>query len=242
MTEQHGKLVVAAVGDLHVAEEPRHPYRDMFAELSGQADVLALCGDLTNFGIPAEAEVLAEDLRTCKIPIVAVLGNHDHECGQMDDVQHILRDAGVHFLDGRVCTIGGVGFAGVKGFAGGFDGRMLSAFGEEAIKRFVDESVNEAMRLEHSLRALSADRVVVVLHYAPIAETVAGEPEAIFPFLGSSRLTETIDRFDGKVRAVLHGHAHHGTFAGKTPKGIPVYNCAYAIPKDNGKPYALIEV
>ena len=152
----------------------------------------------------------------------------------------ILGQAGVHFLEDEPTSIESVGFAGVKGFAGGFDDRMLQAFGEPAIKAFVGEAMSEATKLEGALAALTCERLVVVLHYAPIAATVAGEPDAIAPFLGSSRLGDVIDRFH--VSAVLHGHAHHGSYTGKTAKGTPVYNCAATVLKENGKAYALIEV
>jgi Icc-related predicted phosphoesterase len=171
---------------------------------------------------------------------VAVLGNHDYECGCVDEVARILRQAGVKLLDGTSCEIEGVGFVGVKGFGGGFGRRMLGSFGEPAIKGFVAESVTEAMRLENAMRGVRKGRTVVVLHYAPIAETVEGEPPEIFPFLGSSRLAETIDRF--QVSAIVHGHAHRGTYEGRTPGGAPVYNVARHIPKPTGKPYAILEV
>lgn len=241
MAEPTGGLRVAAIGDLHVAESVLHPYRDLFAEMSARADVIALCGDLTNLGKPHEAEILAEDLRTARVPVIGVLGNHDLESGHGDDVRRILCEAGMKFLEDQTHEIGGVGFAGVKGFAGGFDNRMLGAFGEEAIKRFVAEAVNEAMHLENALRTLDCERILVVLHYAPIAATAEGEPREIFPFLGSSRLAETIDRFD-RVAAVVHGHAHHGTYAGRTAKGIPVYNCAQTVAKADGRPYAVLTV
>ncbi|WP_431857242.1 metallophosphoesterase family protein [Azospirillum sp.] len=238
-----GKITVAAIGDIHVGETAVHPYRDLFLRIAEEADVLALCGDLTNHGKVHEAEILAEDLRGLSIPVLAVLGNHDHECGAVEEVRHVLCQAGVKFLDdGTVYEIKGVGFAGVKGFAGGFERMMLDAFGEPAIKAFVHESVNEAMRLESALRQLETERTVVVLHYAPIAETVEGEPKEILPFLGSSRLAETIDRYHDRVKAVVHGHAHHGRFKGATPRGTPVYNCAQTIPKDGERLYALIEV
>ncbi|HET8727186.1 MAG TPA: metallophosphoesterase [Alphaproteobacteria bacterium] len=240
ISTEGNSITIAGIGDLHVADSATRPCRDLFAEISERADVLALCGDLTNLGKTSEAEMLAEDLRSCTIPTVAVLGNHDFECGQTEEVVRILQDAGVRFLEDQVHEIAGVGFAGVKGFAGGFDSRMLGSFGEEPIKSFVAEVMNECNRLENALHALDTDRIVIVLHYAPIAATIEGEPKEIFPFLGSSRLAETIDRFD--VKAVLHGHAHHGTYAGRTAKGIPVYNCARTIEKDSGRPYALIEV
>lgn len=203
---------------------------------------MALCGDLTNFGKTREAEILAEDLRHCTIPVVAVLGNHDYECGQPEEVVRILRSAGVTVLDEQAVEIAGVGFAGVKGFVGGFGRGELGAFGEQAIKGFVEESINEARKLENALRSLRTDRCVAVLHYAPIAATVAGEPPEIFPFLGSSRLAEAIDRFDN-VRFAVHGHAHRGTFEGKTPGGVPVYNCAqFVVTERMGRPYALFSL
>lgn len=241
-TPPSGSLTLAAVGDLHVTDTSEHRYREMFAEISDKADVLALCGDLTNFGKTREAEILAEDLRACTIPIVAVLGNHDHECGQPEEVVRILQTAGVHVLDEQAVEIKGVGFAGVKGFVGGFGRGELGAFGETAIKGFVEESINEARKLENALRSLRTERSVAVLHYAPIPETVAGEPPEIFPFLGSSRLADAIDRFDN-VRFAVHGHAHRGAFEGKTRRGVPVYNCAqFVVAEQFGRPYALISV
>jgi Icc-related predicted phosphoesterase len=233
-------LKVASLGDLHVKEDKTHSFRELFGEISQAADVLVLCGDLTDTGKPKEAEILAEDLRACAVPVVGVLGNHDYESDQVDKVADILRSAGVHLLDGQSYEVDGVGFVGVKGFIGGFGRRMLSAFGETSIKSLVAESQNEAMRLENAMRAVKSERAVVVLHYAPIPETSEGEPLEIFPFLGSSRLAETIDRF--KVSAVVHGHAHRGKYAGRTPGGAPVYNVAFNVEKPTGRPYALIEV
>jgi uncharacterized protein len=233
-------MKVAGLGDIHAGRTPEQAIRELFKEIAGEADVLALCGDLTNLGKAGEAETLAEELSGCRIPKVAVLGNHDYECGNPEEVMKILGEAGVHFLEDEPTALDGVGFAGVKGFAGGFDDRMLQGFGEPAIKAFVQETMNEAAKLEGSLAALTCERLVVVLHYAPIAATVAGEPDAIAPFLGSSRLADVIDRFH--VSAVLHGHAHHGSFSGKTAKGTPVYNCAATVLKESGKAYALIEV
>ncbi|HEV2746829.1 MAG TPA: metallophosphoesterase [Allosphingosinicella sp.] len=233
---------IAAIGDLHVTDSAEHRFRDLFVEVSDAADVLALPGDLTNFGKTHEAEILAEDLIACSIPAVAVLGNHDYEDGQPEEVVRILHQAGVTILDEQAAVIEGVGFAGVKGFLGGFGRGELGAFGEQAIKAFVDESRNEARKLENQLRSLRTDRVVAVLHYAPIADTVAGEPPEIFPFLGSSRLAHAVDRFDN-VKAVLHGHAHRGSYEGRTPRGVPVYNCAWMVVKAaTGRRYALIDV
>ena len=242
MSDGNGKLRVAALGDIHVSEGSDQRYRDLFAEISDNADVLALAGDLTNLGKPQEAEILAEDLRSCRIPAVAVLGNHDVECGCKDEVTKILQDAGVKFLETQVYEIQGVGFAGVKGFAGGFDRGTLGAFGEEMIKAFVNEGVQEALRLENALRALRTERTVVVLHYAPIAATLEGEPREIFPFLGTSRLADAIDHYSN-ITAVFHGHAHRGAYEGKTARGVPVYNVAqHVVQTALGKDYAVIEV
>jgi len=235
-------LRIAAIGDLHVGENAERPYRDLFARISQEADVLALCGDLTNFGKTSEAEILAEDLRVCTIPVVGVLGNHDYECGQPAEVARILHDAGMKLLDGEAIEVGGVGFAGCKGFIGGFGRNMLSAFGEPEIKAFVQASVDENLKLESSLRMLRTERIVVVTHYAPVVETVEGEPPEIFPFLGSARMGETIDRFEG-VKACVHGHAHRGSHKGQTPGGAPVYNVARPIlNRDLGLEFALLEV
>lgn len=232
---------IAAIGDLHASAGGKGRWRDTFTEISQRADVLCLCGDLTNLGTGPEAEALAEDLRGCTIPVVAVLGNHDHHSDQAFEVQRVLGDSGVNFLEDEVQIVKGVGFAGVKGFCGGFDGKMLGAFGEPAIKAFVQEALDQAMRLEHALRMLETERTVVVLHYAPIADTLQGEAEVIYPFLGSSRLAETIDRFDD-ICAVFHGHAHHGIYEGRTRKGVPVYNVAAEVPKPDGQVFALIKV
>lgn len=241
-TNGNGALRVAAVGDLHVGEDHNRPYRELFAEISSEADVLVLCGDLTNFGKTKEAENLAEDLMACTIPVVGVLGNHDYECGQPDEVMKILHQAGMQVLDGEAYEIAGVGFAGAKGFIGGFGRHMLTPFGEGPIKDFVQASVEENLKLESSLRMLRTERTVVVLHYSPIAETVVGEPPEIFPFLGSARLGETIDRFDG-VKVVFHGHAHRGSVHGRTARGVPVYNVARPLlARETEREYTIVEI
>jgi Icc-related predicted phosphoesterase len=235
-------ITLAAVGDLHVSEASEGRFSEMFARVSEEADVLALCGDLTNFGKPAEVENLLEDFRACTIPTVAVLGNHDYEAGQADEVTAMLQGAGITVLDEQATVVEGVGFAGVKGFVGGFGRGELGSFGEAAIKAFVDEAREEARKLENALRSLRTERVVAVLHYAPVADTVEGEPLEIYPFLGSSRLAHAVDRFDN-VKAVVHGHAHRGRYEGRTPGGVPVYNCAqYVVEPVFGRPYALLEI
>jgi Icc-related predicted phosphoesterase len=243
MSEKPDSLRVAAVGDLHVHQNSADTLQALFDKVSQTADVLCLCGDLTQLGLPVEAERLANDLRSCRVPVVAVLGNHDYQSGQAEEVKKILRAAKVVVLEeAETFEMKGVGFAGAKGFGGGFDKHMLTPFGEDSIKHFVTEAVNESLRLEVALNGLRTEKIVVVLHYSPIAGTVMGEPPEIFPFLGSSRLAETIDHFD--VNVVFHGHAHHGTYEGKTTKGTPVYNCCYQLVKRENpeQPYALIEV
>lgn len=235
-------LKLAAIGDLHVTEASEHRYRDLFAEISDVADVLVLCGDLTNFGKTREAEILAEDLRSCTIPSVGVLGNHDYECGQPEEVARILHSAGLTLLAEQAVIIRDVGFAGVKGFVGGFGRGELGSFGEPAIKNFVDAALDESRKLENALRSLKTDRSVAVMHYSPVADTVEGEPLEIYPFLGCSRLADAIDRFD-HVAAVFHGHAHRGRHQGQTPRGVPVYNCAIMVNEaELSRPYALVEI
>jgi Icc-related predicted phosphoesterase len=237
-----GKLRVAAIGDLHVMEDSVAPYRELFAEIANAADVLVLCGDLTNFGKTSEAEILAEDIRACSIPVLGVLGNHDYECGQPEQVCSILHEAGMTVLDGQAVEIEGVGFAGVKGFLGGFGRGELAPFGEPIVKAFVDEVLSEARKLENQLRTLRTERSVAVLHYSPIIGTIEGEPPEIFQYLGSQRLCEPIDRFD-HVQAVVHGHAHHGTYEGRTPMGKPVYNVAQFVLRPLfGKAYTVLEI
>jgi Icc-related predicted phosphoesterase len=240
MADATNKLRIACIGDLHVKDDQTSSYRELFAAAAQDAQTLVLCGDLTDTGKPREAELLAQEVKACTIPVVGVLGNHDYESDQHEIVRDTLKAAGMHLLDGDFFELDGVAFVGVKGFVGGFGRRMLGSFGEPTIKAFVAETVNEAMRLENAMRSVKSERAVVVLHYAPIAETVEGEPLEIYPFLGCSRLAETIDRF--KVSAVVHGHAHRGCYEGKTPGGAPVYNVAIQIPKPSGRPYALLEV
>jgi Icc-related predicted phosphoesterase len=223
-TKSPGSVRFAIVGDLHVTKAHAGTLRGFFAQACEAADALLLCGDLTDYGTAEEAHVLADELAAVTVPMVAVLGNHDFESGTPQMVVDALVHAGVRVLDGEACEIEGVGIAGAKGFAGGFGRGSLGAWGEPAIKLFVQEALNEAMKLESALAKLRTPRRIALLHYSPIAGTLEGEPLEIFPFLGSSRLEEPLLRYP--VDAVFHGHAHRGMLEGKTINGVPVFNVA----------------
>lgn len=235
-------MKIAAVGDIHVGETSAGQYTKLFDDISQNADILVLCGDLTQHGKATEAHILAQDLSSCKIPVIGVLGNHDFESNEVAEINEILKQARMVMLDGTSYTYKDVGFAGIKGFGGGFDNLILSSWGEPAIKEFVKEAVNESLKLEKALSELETDKKVVIMHYSPIRATVVGEPECIFPFLGSSRHADTINRLGATV--VFHGHAHHGTHEGKTSKDIPVFNVSYAIMEklNPSSPYRLFEI
>lgn len=215
---------LAAVGDLHVKKTSQGALAPLLAPVNEQADILLLCGDLTDYGLPEEATVLVKELSVVRIPMVAVLGNHDFESGQQSEVCRILSEAGVRLLDGETCEVQGIGFAGAKGFVGGFGRGTLGGWGEPAIKQFVQAAIDEALKLESALARLRTEQRVAVLHYSPIPGTVEGEPREIFPYLGTSRLEEPLNRYP--VNLVVHGHAHHGTLEGRTSGGTPVYNVA----------------
>jgi Icc-related predicted phosphoesterase len=219
-----GKVVrIAAVGDLHCSKTSTGAFQGLFAQVAAHADILVLCGDLTDYGLADEAALLVKEIpRDLKTPILAVLGNHDYESNQQDEVKKILTGAGLIMLDGDSCEVNGIGFAGAKGFAGGFGRGTLGAWGEAAVKRFVQEAIDEALRLETALARLRTPQKIAVLHYAPIRATVENEPPEIFPFLGCSRLEEPLNRYP--VTAVVHGHAHNGSLEGRTTGGTPVYN------------------
>lgn len=228
METRKTQVRLAAIADIHFTRSSQGSLQALFAQIASSADVLLLAGDLTLYGLPEEAQVLAKELTAAaKIPIVAVLGNHEDQSGHQADVAQILRDAGVHMLDGDSIELMGVGFAGVKGFGGGFNERALEPWGEESMKRFVHEAVDETLKLGSALARLRTPYRVAMVHYAPILETVEGEPREIYPFLGSSRLEEPIDRYRACV--VFHGHAHNGRPEGHTRGGVPVYNVAHSL-------------
>jgi len=234
---------VAALADIHCDKTSRESVRTLFTQISQSADILLLCGDLIDYGLPEEATILAKEMASLKLPILLVLGNHEFESGRQDEVKKIFSEAGAVVLDGDAREVLGIGFAGVKGFAGGFGERALGPWGEEMTKRFVHEAIAEALKLESALARLRSDKRIVLLHYSPIQATVVGEPAEIFPFLGSSRLEEPLGRYP--VTAVFHGHAHHGTPEGRTKNDIPVYNVAMKLLQTafpNQPPVRIIEI
>lgn len=222
------KIRMAAMGDLHMQQDLIGVFRTVFDEISGQADILLLCGDLTDNGLTYEAQLLGEELSFCKIPIVGVLGNHDHTNNKQEEIKKILSPYMI-ILEDQSYTYNNIGFAGVKGFGGGFDNHLVLPFGEQILKQFVYEALNETTKLEEALTKLETDKKVVLLHYAPIRQTVEGESLEVYPLLGTSRLVEPIDNF--KVSAVFHGHAHHGKLSAKTAHGVPVYNVSMPLLK-----------
>lgn len=228
---------IAAVADLHYDSTGRGTLRDLFTQVNREADILAICGDITTHGRPEQMAGFAEELAVLEIPVVAVLGNHDHEAEVTDELSEILRRRNVHVLDGEQVIVDGVGFAGVKGFAGGFGRGTLAPFGERLIKDFVQHAIDEALKLENALRTLTTDVKIVLMHYSPIVETLVGEPETIYPFLGSSRLLPPLETHG--ATAVFHGHAHNGTEEAETPTGIPVFNVALPVLRRTGRSYRL---
>lgn len=234
---------IAAIADLHYKKTSHGVLQKLFSHISESADVLLICGDLVHLGLPEETEVLAKELKVVKLPIIAVLGNHECESDKQDEVQEILADAGILLLDGTACEFFGIGFAGVKGFAGGFGRQALEPWGEPSIKAFVKETVHESLKLTSALASLKTSKIVALLHYSPIRETVEGEPPEIFPFLGSSRLEEPLNRY--RVTAAFHGHAHRGQPEGKSREGIPIYNVALRVLEQNfphRPPFRLLEI
>lgn len=229
--ERNNKTKIAAIADLHVKVGQQGHYQSLFQEISKNADVLLICGDITDTGDEKEAAILCNELIHLTVPAVSVLGNHDYEKGRQKIIKKTLQEHHITVLDGEAAVVEGVGFAGIKGFGGGFDQFMLSIFGEEMMKQFVNEVVVESLQLDRALLRLEQDHPelpkIALMHYAPITETVFGEPEQLYPFLGSSHLAEPLAR--RQVTAAFHGHAHAGKLKGQTPTGIPVFNVALPV-------------
>jgi len=218
---------IAATADLHYSAQTLGILKEQFARVRDDADVLVVAGDLTNFGRPEEMGPLVNVLVRLRLPTIAVLGNHDYESSQESELTRMMTSEGIKVLDGTGYERDGVGFAGTKGFIGGFGRGALTAFGEPEIKAAVKASIDEALKLERAMSQLRSAKRVVVLHYAPIAATAAGEAKEIYPYLGSSRLAEVVDRHGADL--VVHGHAHHGSLSGKTTAGIPVHNVSITL-------------
>jgi len=222
---------IAAVGDVHLDESRRGSYRERLHDIEEKADVLLLAGDLTRHGTMEEARVVADEFRGLQIPVVAVLGNHDHHSDRPAEIAALLRDTGIEVLhdDATVLDIDGVrlGVVGGKGFGGGYAGKCASDFGEPEIKAFVGHTKRIADRWRVALKELQADRRVVLSHYSPVKDTLAGEPLEIYPFLGSYLLAEAVDSEGADL--IIHGHAHSGTEKGVTPGGIRVRNVALPV-------------
>ena len=233
---------IAALADLHFSPQRYDRIRDPLGRVRDEADVLVIAGDLTNYGKKEEMESLLNALVRIRVPIIAVLGNHDYESNQQDELIRMMTAEGIKVLDGTGYERDGVGFAGTKGFLGGFGRGVLTAFGEPQIKAFVQAGIDEALKLERALLQLQSEKRVVVLHYAPIPETIHGEPEQIYPYLGTARLAEVVDRHGAAL--VFHGHAHHGSLTGKTTAGVPVHNVALGLLQSQNPPlvYRLFEV
>jgi Icc-related predicted phosphoesterase len=244
MLDSESPVRLAAVGDLHCSKKSQGQFQAIFTAAAQQADILVLCGDLTDYGLPEEAEILVREMAgPAKLPTIAVLGNHDYESGHEAEVRQVFVDAGIIMLDGDAVEVRGIGFAGAKGFAGGFGRGTLGAWGERAIKLFVQEAVDEAMKLEAALARLRTGHRIAVLHYSPIRGTVENEPVEIFPFLGCSRLEDPLNRYP--VTAVFHGHAHNGCLAGRTSAGVPVYNVSLPLLRKtapDAPPFRILEI
>jgi Icc-related predicted phosphoesterase len=219
-----GLVRIAAVGDLHCRKTSAGQFAPLLSRVNELADVLLLCGDLVDHGLEDEARVLAKELAVVRVPMIGVLGNHDCHSNAQDVVERLLAEVGVQLLDGEAVEVHGVGFAGAKGFLGGFGRATLGPWGEPAVKHFVQEAIDEALKLEEALSRLRTPKRVAVMHYSPVRETCVGEPEEIFSYLGCGRLEEPLHSYP--VDAVFHGHAHHGFPDGRTSNGIPVYNVA----------------
>lgn len=223
MSSDTNGLRIAAVADLHYGRGTRKQKSVVLARASEESDVLLLCGDLTDHGLPEEAQKLVEDVdQHVGGPVFGVFGNHDLQVDRADELVGVFDEGGVQILDGECTTVQGVGFAGVRGFGGGFDDLAVHPFGEPELKEFIGVTVNEALKLETALSRLDTEHRVVLLHYAPVRGTVEGEPCELIAFLGSSRLEDPINHHRATV--VFHGHAHKGSPEATTSNGIPVYN------------------
>ncbi|MFI6073450.1 metallophosphoesterase [Actinoplanes sp. NPDC051343] len=233
---------IAAVGDVHVDKDVVGRYRPALEELPERADALLVAGDLTRHGTIDEAKCFATEFGGLGVPVVVVLGNHDHQSDQQDAVTKTIEDAGITVLEGAatVLELHGhrLGIAGTKGFGGGFAGACASNFGEREMKDFVATTERYAASLGEALRSVQCDALVALTHYAPVPETLVGEPLEIYAFLGCYQLGQAID--SAPTALALHGHAHHGSERGRTPGGVPVRNVAHPVIKQAYNVYQLL--
>ncbi len=226
------------MADLHFGPESLKTFSSMFKSAGDEADIIVLCGDLTMRGLVEEARGLVEAMGNSRIPIATVLGNHDHEANNQEEIMDVLEGAGIKVLERGTYIMPGrsIGFCGTKGFCGGFMPSRIAPFGERILKMFINETYKEANKVNRALKGLKADFKVVVYHYAPVRDTCLGERCEIIPFLGSSILSDPVDTF--KANLVLHGHSHNGSEKGLTLRGIPVRNVALPI---HGRHYAVYD-
>jgi len=232
---------IAAIGDLHCKADSVGMIRRLLDGVDREADILILAGDITNVGLEKEMEVLLDELKWFTMPIIAVMGNHDHESNRIELLVRMMSDSGIRVLDGTVCEINGFGIVGTKGFCGGFGQLHVQPFGEQALKSFILTSINEAKRMDNALANLNCRYRMAVLHYAPIKETLKGEEVELYPFLGSSLFADVLDRHC--VDVIVHAHAHHGSPYGFTPGRIPVHNVSRFVQnRFNQRTYGLLTV
>lgn len=232
---------ILATSDIHCRVDTPHLVEELVGEALHQADVFVIAGDLTDTGRSEEAAELARQLSQVRIPVIAILGNHDHQTGKPDEIAKMLVDSGVHMLDCSFWVVGDVSFVGAKGFCGGFGDNLVQPFGELALKTFIGTSIEETVRLDEALAQVTTPKTMAILHYAPIRETLAGEAPEIFAFMGTSRLGKVIDQHGANL--IVHGHSHHGFPEGRTPGNIPVHNiCHFVLERYTGVPYCMFEL
>jgi Icc-related predicted phosphoesterase len=228
------RIRIAAAGDVHFGgDADRERALAAFAALEGRVDLVLLAGDLTTHGEPEEAAVLGEAASTLDVPVLTVLGNHDWHANRVPEVTALLEDAGIQLLD-RGHTIRQfqdveVGIVGAKGHIGGFPGSYLPDFGEPDLRAVYANCTREVEAIEDGLKAVETCPLrIVLLHYAPTTDTLLGEPEPIWAFLGTDRLAGPIVHHQPDL--VLHGHAHAGTFEGHLGD-VPVFNVSVPVMK-----------
>ncbi|GAB0107206.1 metallophosphoesterase [Nocardia sp. JMUB6875] len=240
--DETGQVRIAAVGDLHMRESMRGRFRPALLDLGAHADILLLAGDLTNGGTLRDTDALCAEIADLPVPVVAVLGNHDHDRRLGFRIAVQLTDIGVHMLDGTSITLPvngiGVGIAGVMGGSGGFPGHPGNpAEGSVEHRQRFRRGPADALRLRAALESLDCDMRIALMHFAPVVDTLVGEPPKIYPGLGCQDLAEAVDA--GGAALAIHGHAHGGTEFGRTPGGVEVRNVSYPVIRSAYRIYQL---